>query len=136
MLQPRFRRTLQVFCLSLFAFRPGSIQAETKEERNTNQERFLLGIDRLEALQFKYLQGKRVGLLTHPAGVNSRGESTIEVLRLSQKVNLVALYGPEHGIYGDEKANVPVRNRIDEKTKLPVYSLYGKFRKPTIGKII
>ncbi|MBH55216.1 MAG: hypothetical protein CMI18_12855 [Opitutaceae bacterium] len=105
--------------------------AETKEEKSIGQERFLLGIDRLEALQFKYLQEKRVGLLTHPAGVNSQGKSTIDVLHGSQKVNLVALYGPEHGIYGDEKANVPVQDRIDKKTKLRVYSLYGKYRKPT-----
>jgi len=57
--------------------------------------------------------------------------STVEVLRRSPLVNLVALYGPEHGIYGDEKANVPVLDRVDRRTGLPVYSLYGKYRKPT-----
>ena len=44
---------------------------------------------------------------------------------------MVALFGPEHGIYGDEKASVPVDDKIDAKTGLPVFSLYGKFRKPT-----
>ena len=48
----------------------------------------------------------------------------------SPKVKLVALYGPEHGIYGNEKANQPVDNQIDSRTGLPVYSLYGKYRKP------
>ncbi len=91
----------------------------------------MLGIDVLEAEGFTLLRGKRVGLLTHPAGVNRRGQSTVEVLRNAPQVNLVALFGPEHGIYGDEKANVPVDDRIDPRTGLPVYSLYGKFRRPT-----
>lgn len=43
----------------------------------------------------------------------------------------MALFGPEHGIYGDEKADVPVLDKIDRRTGLPVYSLYGKYRKPT-----
>lgn len=90
-----------------------------------------LGIDVLEQAGFKPLQGKRVGLLTHPAGVNREGRNTIDVLREAPGVNLVALFGPEHGIYGDEKANVPVDDKIDPRTGLPVYSLYGKYRKPT-----
>lgn len=90
-----------------------------------------LGIDVLAASGFKILSGKRVGLLTNPAGVNRDGVSTIDVLRRSPVVNLVALYGPEHGIYGDEKANVPIEDRIDPRTGLPVYSLYGQYRKPT-----
>ena len=90
-----------------------------------------LGIDYLEESKFSVLQGKRVGLLTHPAGKNGRGESTVDVFVRSSDVNLVALFGPEHGIYGDEKASVPVDDKIDQKTGLPVFSLYGKFRKPT-----
>ena len=90
-----------------------------------------LGIDYLEQSKFEVLQGKRVGLLTHPAGKNGKGESTVDVFVRSSDVNLVALFGPEHGIYGDEKASVPVDDKIDKKTGLPVFSLYGKFRKPT-----
>ena len=95
------------------------------------REKILLGIDALEQKRFRPLQGKRVGLLTHPAGVNRDGVSSIDVLRRSPQVRLVALFGPEHGIYGDEKANVPVDDRTDPRTGLPVYSLYGKYRKPT-----
>ncbi|MBN1403365.1 MAG: DUF1343 domain-containing protein [Opitutales bacterium] len=80
---------------------------------------------------FKELKGKRVGLLTHPAGVNSRGQSTVEVLRRAPGVKLVALFGPEHGIYGDAKANVGITDQKDPRTGLPVYSLYGKTRRPT-----
>lgn len=94
-------------------------------------EPILLGIDVLERRGFDILQGQRVGLLTHPAGVNRHGVSTIEVLRRAPGVRLVSLFGPEHGIYGDEKANEPIQDRIDRRTGLPVYSLYGEFRRPT-----
>ncbi len=90
-----------------------------------------LGIDVLAEQRFAPLLGKRVGLLTHPAGVNRLGISTVRILHQNPSVNLVALFGPEHGIYGNEKANVPVDNAVDPRTGLPVYSLYGKYRKPT-----
>ena len=93
-------------------------------------DRIYLGIDALEQSGFRALAGKRVGLLTHPSGVNRNGISSIDVLRRASNVRLVALFGPEHGIYGNEKANQPVDNQIDPRTKLPVYSLYGKYRKP------
>lgn len=94
-------------------------------------ERIHLGIDVLEQSGFRALAGKRVGLLTHPAGVNRDGVSTIDVLRRAPNVRLVALFGPEHGIYGNEQANRPVNNQIDPRTGLPVYSLYGEYRHPT-----
>lgn len=91
----------------------------------------MLGIDVLEAQGFAAVDGKRVGLLTHPAGVNRGGVSTIDVLRRAPGVRLIALFGPEHGIYGNEKAEVMIADRVDPRTHLPVYSLYGKNRKPT-----
>ena len=94
-------------------------------------ERIYLGIDVLEESGFRQITNKQVGLLTHPAGVNRDQKSTIEVLRRAPNVRLVALFGPEHGIYGNEKANQPIENQIDPRTGLPVYSLYGKYRKPT-----
>ncbi|MFT5836531.1 MAG: hypothetical protein ACI9ZV_000024 [Candidatus Azotimanducaceae bacterium] len=97
----------------------------------TQAEPIYLGIDVLEQSGFRAIAGKRVGLLTHPAGINRRGESSIDVLRRAPNARLVALFGPEHGIYGNEKANVPVDDKIDPRTGLPVYSLYGKYRKPT-----
>ena len=96
-----------------------------------SRDKTSLGIDILKQRRFQPLAGKSVGLLTHPAGVNRDGVSTISVLRSSPLVKLVALFGPEHGLYGDEKADQPVANRIDRRTGLPVYSLYGKYRKPT-----
>lgn len=113
-------RKLCLVCLSLF-FLIGLIQANP----------IYLGVDVLEQSGFRAIDGKRIGLLTHPAGLNRRGESSIDVLRRAPGVRLVALFGPEHGIYGNEKANVPVDDKIDPRTGLPVYSLYGKYRKPT-----
>src|SRR5690606_31598738 len=91
----------------------------------------MLGVDVLAARGFNAVRGKRVGLLTHPAGVNRNGVSTIDTLRGAQGVNLVALFGPEHGIYGNVKAAIDIDDSIDERTGLPVYSLHGKYRKPT-----
>jgi len=95
----------------------------------------LPGIDVLARQRFRPLWNKRVGLLTHPAGVNRAGQSTVNVLQRAAEVRLVALFGPEHGIYGNEKANVPVDDKIDPRTGLPVFSLYGKFRRPTAAML-
>ena len=91
----------------------------------------MTGIDVLEQQAFKCLQGKRVGLITNPTGVNRHLVSTVDVLNNVPGVNLVALYGPEHGVRGDVHAGDKVDNIKDAKTGLPVYSLYGKTRKPT-----
>ena len=97
--------------------------------------KILTGVDHLSQTNFSILQGKRVGLLTHPAGRNRFGHSTVKVLRTAGNLELLSLFGPEHGIYGDEKAAVLVDDKIDQKTGLPVYSLYGKYRKPTPGML-
>jgi len=90
-----------------------------------------LGNEVLADAQFKVLQGKRIGLITNPSGVNRHLRSTIDVLRAAPGVKLVALFGPEHGIYGDVPAGDKVDNRVDARTGLPAYSLYGKTHKPT-----
>lgn len=89
------------------------------------------GIEVLRDRNFDILKGKKVGLVTNPTGVDSKLKSTIDILFESPEVNLVALYGPEHGVRGNYSAGEYVDFYIDETTKLPVYSLYGKTRKPT-----
>ena len=90
-----------------------------------------LGIDVLEDRQFAELKGKRVGLITNATGIDSHGESTVDILRRAPGVKLVALFGPEHGVYGADWAGAYVPSSIDQHTGLPVYSLYGPTRKPT-----
>lgn len=89
------------------------------------------GIEVLKADHFRCLEGKRVGLITNPTGVDNALRSTIDILHEAKNVNLVALYGPEHGVRGDVHAGDKVDNSADPRTGLPVYSLYGKTRKPT-----
>lgn len=95
------------------------------------EPRVKLGNEVLVETNFKALAGKRVGLITNPSGINSRLESTIDVLRNAPGVQLVALFGPEHGIYGDIPAGDKIASSTDKRTGLPVYSLYDKTRKPT-----
>uniref|UniRef100_A0AB33IZQ5 DUF1343 domain-containing protein n=2 Tax=unclassified Prevotella TaxID=2638335 RepID=A0AB33IZQ5_9BACT len=92
--------------------------------------RVKVGIEVLRDRQFKCLEGKRVGLITNPTGVDANLKSTIDILHEAANVNLVALFGPEHGVRGDIKAGDKVEDMKDATTGLPVYSLYGKTRKP------
>ena len=89
------------------------------------------GVEVLVESGFQRLVGKRVGLVTNPSGVDSQLRSTIDILYNAPGVELVALYGPEHGVRGDVYAGGKVTDTVDEKTGLPVYSLYGATRKPT-----
>ncbi len=86
---------------------------------------------------FQQLRGKRIGLLTNPSGVNSRRQTTIDVLRAAKGVNLVALFAGEHGVYGDIPAGKEFKDFTDTRTGLPVYSCYGfgRTRAPT-GKAL
>lgn len=87
-----------------------------------------LGIDRIEEVSYLF-EGKRVGLITNPTGVNSILESTIDVLK--RYANLVSLFSPEHGVRGNIQAGETVETYVDEKTGCTVYSLYGKTKRPT-----
>jgi uncharacterized protein YbbC (DUF1343 family) len=91
----------------------------------------MLGIDVLEADEFNAVAGKKIGLLSHPAGVNRRGESTVDVLRRAPGVRLVALFAPEHGFEGVVKAGDNFKDTTDKRTGLPVYALYGQGREKT-----
>lgn len=86
------------------------------------------GIERKEIWAEK-LEGKRVGLLTNPTGVDRNLVSSIELL--AREVNLVKLFSPEHGIRGDIQAGEKVSDYVDEKTGVPVCTLYGDKKIPT-----
>jgi uncharacterized protein YbbC (DUF1343 family) len=90
-----------------------------------------LGNEVLAQSKFAALAGKKIGLITNPSGVNRQLQSTIDVLHAAPGVKLTALFGPEHGIYGDVIAGGKIEDRTDARTGLPVYSLYGATRKPT-----
>lgn len=89
------------------------------------------GIEVLRDNGFKELQGKRVGLITNPTGVDNNLKSTIDILHEAPGVKLVGLYAPEHGVRGDVHAGDHVDNFVDPATGVTVYSIYGKNRKPS-----
>lgn len=89
------------------------------------------GLEVLKEQNFKILEGKRVGLLTNPTGVDNQMKSVIDILHEAPNVNLVTLFAPEHGVRGDGHAGDQIEDIIDPQTGLPVYSLHGKTRRPT-----
>lgn len=90
-----------------------------------------LGVDVLMARDLGPLRGKRVGLITNHTGIDAEGRSTIDLIHDHPAAELVALFGPEHGIRGEADAGVKVESGVDTKTGVPIHSLYGKIRKPT-----
>lgn len=89
------------------------------------------GIEVLLTDSLDLIAGRRVGLVTNHTGRDRAGTSTIDLLADHPQTELVALYSPEHGIRGTAEAGVKVESGIDERTGLPVHSLYGENRKPT-----
>ncbi|HVP90497.1 MAG TPA: DUF1343 domain-containing protein [Terriglobales bacterium] len=81
------------------------------------------------------VEGKRVGLITNPTGIDAAFRSTVDLLARNPKVKLVALYGPEHGVRGDAQAGEYVPYYFDRKAGLPVFSLYGQSMKPEPGML-
>lgn len=88
----------------------------------------LNGIDVLSKDNFGSLRGLKIGLITNHTGRDCNGSPTIDLLHQARSVDLVALFSPEHGIRGEIDAYVD--DGVDEKTGLPIYSLYGKRRAP------
>ncbi|RYL94480.1 exo-beta-N-acetylmuramidase NamZ domain-containing protein [Sporolactobacillus sp. THM19-2] len=89
------------------------------------------GVEILLQEQLNLLKGRRIGLLTNMTGLDHRMRSTIDIFYDHPDIHLTALFGPEHGIRGDGQEGKQVQNYTDPSTQLPVFSLYGKSRKPT-----
>ncbi|MCY4648313.1 MAG: DUF1343 domain-containing protein [Gammaproteobacteria bacterium] len=89
------------------------------------------GIEVLLADSIHLVGGRRAGLVTNHTGIDRRGVSTIDLLHRDARLELVALYSPEHGIRGEAEAGELVDSGMDPSTGLPIHSLYGATRKPT-----
>ena len=118
-------KLLILLLLSMFLI---ACTANKKIEPIEEEKVVKLGIDNIDE-HLELFAGKKVGLITNPTGINSNYVSSIDVL--FNKVNLVSLFAPEHGIRGDKQAGVSQSTYTDKKTGLPVYSLYGSTLKPT-----
>jgi uncharacterized protein YbbC (DUF1343 family) len=115
-------------------------QAAAGEERPDGMSPVLLGVDVLVRDGMAGLVGRRVGLITNHTGrswaapdAGEAGVSTIDLLHAHPEIHLVALFSPEHGIRGD--VDRPVASGRDDRTGLPIHSLYGPTRKPTPGML-
>ena len=89
------------------------------------------GIEVLLADSIHLVEGLRAGLVTNHTGIDRTGVPSIDLLHRDARVELVALYSPEHGIRGEAEAGELVESGVDPRTGLPVHSLYGSTRKPT-----
>lgn len=92
---------------------------------------FEFGADQLLSNYFHLIKNKKVGIVTNHTAVLSDGVHLVDKLNSIKELKITALFGPEHGIRGDNPAGATVENGIDQKTGIRVYSLYGKDRKPT-----
>ncbi len=123
---PRFLRTAG----SLPAGVPTSTPAANTQAAERRSDAVLNGIDILERDKFKQLEGLKIGLVTNHTGRNLAGKQTIDILNEAKNVKLTAMFAPEHGIRG-ELDTEKIDDTKDEKTGLPVYSLYkDSMRRP------
>jgi uncharacterized protein YbbC (DUF1343 family) len=93
-----------------------------------------LGLDRLleDRTLRAPLSGKRVALLAHPASVTAKLEHAIDAIAALGDVQLVAAFGPQHGLRGDKQDNmIESPDYVDPVHGIPVFSLYGQVRRPT-----
>jgi len=93
--------------------------------------RVLPGLEVLLRDSAHLVRGKRIGFITNQSAVTSDGRSGIDLLHASPEVNLVALFGPEHGLRGGVEGGVKIEGGVDERTGVPVHSLYGATQRPT-----
>jgi uncharacterized protein YbbC (DUF1343 family) len=89
------------------------------------------GITVLVSDSLRLIRGKRVGLITNHTARDAAGRSSIDILNAARGVKLVALFAPEHGIRGVAEGGARISNTVDEKTGIPIRSLYGETRVPT-----
>lgn len=109
-------------------------QAAPVEATAALPRRVELGVEVLLERDSKFLrelEGKRLGLVTNPSGVDGNLVPTADRLAEDPRVTLVQLYGPEHGIRGDTAAGDSVGDALDPISGLPVQSLYGSRKAPT-----
>ena len=124
---PKFREQVEAAARrSANRSEPGAVATGSTQPQNVT---VLNGIDVLEKNNFKDLGGKRIGLVTNHTGRDFTGKQTIDVLNEAKNLKLVALFAPEHGIRG-ELDQAKIDDIKDEKTGLPVFSLYGETRRP------
>ncbi|MBR44551.1 MAG: hypothetical protein CME18_09075 [Gemmatimonadetes bacterium] len=101
------------------------------DEANSTKKLVRPGVEVLISDSLHLVSGKRVGLVTNHTGIDRSGRSDIDILADHPEITLAALYAPEHGIRGEERAGAAIEGGVDERTGVVIHSLYGDTRKPT-----
>jgi uncharacterized protein YbbC (DUF1343 family) len=112
----------------LFLLMPCNAQGAPASGAEAGTGKVLNGIDILRRSNYAPLAGKKIGLITNQTGRAVDGASTIDLLHNSRICKVVALFSPEHGIRGIAEGSVA--SSVDNATGLPIYSLYGDFKRP------
>jgi len=101
-----------------------------------DKEGFRFGADQLISDYFHLIKNKKLGIVTNHTALLSNGVHLVDTLHTLKDVKITALFGPEHGIRGDNSAGATIKNEVDTKSGIRVFSLYGKDRKPTKEMLI
>ena len=96
-----------------------------------NRSQVLTGLDILENNHFEPLKGKRVGIICNHSSLNHKGTHIVDLIAGSGCCKVKAIFAPEHGFRGDISAGKAVEDSIDTRTRVRIYSLYGRIKKPT-----
>jgi len=97
------------------------------------KEKVILGCENFLSNHLELVKDKKIGLITNQTGVDSQLNSLIELFHENPGIDLVALYGPEHGLYGNSQAGEYISFTKEKKYGLPVFSLYGQSMKSDSG---
>lgn len=134
MISTKMRAVICIFVLAILISATGC-KSEREDALIKRQKKVKLGVEVFLEEHLDLVKGKRVGLITNPTGVDSQLQSTIELFYRNPDINLVALYGPEHGVRGNAQAGEYVPFYVDQKYNVPVFSLYGQSQKPVSGML-
>lgn len=97
----------------------------------TPQSKLTPGIETLVSKRSEWIEGTRIGLISHTAAVDSRGGYSADLLTTIPRSRLTCIFGPEHGYFGIAQAGRPVHSHKHRRLDVPIYSLYGSRRSPT-----
>ncbi|MGP1907036.1 exo-beta-N-acetylmuramidase NamZ family protein [Metabacillus sp. JX24] len=125
------KRILVLITVLMLALSAWPAEKDVSAHKEKKKNKVTPGVEVLLKDEKELLKGKKVGLITNPTGIDSKLNSIVDQLHNDPEIELTALFGPEHGVRGDAQAGSYVEFYIDEKTGLPVYSLYGATKKPT-----
>lgn len=125
------KRILVLITVLMLALSAWPADKDVSAHKEKKKNKVTPGVEVLLEDEKELLKGKKVGLITNPTGIDSNLNSIVDQLHNDPEIELTALFGPEHGVRGDAQAGSYVEFYIDEKTGLPVYSLYGATKKPT-----